>query len=196
MSWIVTFMAAVLTTLVGVLAGSALGNRSQQRQWSRDRQADACAQVLRESSNVVIELAKLSVQRIEATPDGSSLSSTIDWQPWNEALAMICLVADHDIVEAAQAIDAEIWPVHQVVKRGWIVDADWPRLQRPIEARREDFVNVARRRFAASGQPVRRITGKPAANDPRWYFRRSDFGIDQGQTARDPRPATEPNTTT
>jgi hypothetical protein len=195
MSWIVTFMAAVLTTLVGVLAGSALGNRSQQRQWSRDRQADACAQVLRESSNVVIELAKLSIQRVEATPDGSSLPSMINWQPWNEALAMICLVADHDIVEAAQAIDAEIWPVHQVVKRGWTVDADWPRLQRPIEARREEFVNVARRRFAASGPSVSRITGKPAPNDPRWQFRRSDFGFDQDQAAREPSAAAEPDTT-
>lgn len=42
----------------------------------------------------------------------------MDWKAWNEALAMIVLVADHQIVEAAQAIDAQIWPVHQQIKRG------------------------------------------------------------------------------
>jgi hypothetical protein len=74
-------------------------------------------QVLRESSNVMIELALLLNDRtIEVAPDGSIVPSLMDWRPWNEALAMVCLVADHDIVEAAQAIDEEIWPVHQRIK--------------------------------------------------------------------------------
>ena len=41
---IITTIGAVLTTLLGVCAGSVLSNRTQQRQWTRDRQADACAQ--------------------------------------------------------------------------------------------------------------------------------------------------------
>jgi len=71
MALILTTVGAVLTTLLGVLVGSAVSNRSQIRQWSRDRQADACAQVLRESSNVMIELADLNGQRVEPAPDGS-----------------------------------------------------------------------------------------------------------------------------
>ena len=39
MTVIITTIGAVLTTLVGVLVGSVLSSRSQQRQWSRDRQA-------------------------------------------------------------------------------------------------------------------------------------------------------------
>lgn len=66
MGLILTTIGAVLTTLLGVLAGSALSNRSQTRQWSRDRQADACAQLLRESSNVMIELAGLDGQQMTA----------------------------------------------------------------------------------------------------------------------------------
>jgi hypothetical protein len=100
MALILTAVGAVLTTLLGVLVGSALSNRSQARQWSRDRQADACAQVLRGSSNVMIELAGLNGQGVEPAPDGVRIRTSIDWKPWNEALAMVNLVADHDIVEA------------------------------------------------------------------------------------------------
>jgi hypothetical protein len=178
MGLIVTSIGAVLTTLIGVLVGSALSSRSQQRQWSRDRQADACAQILRESSNVLIEFAVLSGQQIEEAPDGSPVPTRMDWRPWNEALAMISLVADYDIVEAAQAIDAEFWPIHVQIKRGWIRDRDWPRSRNPIDARRQDFVNIARKHFAASGPPLRRLTGRPAADDPFWKFRRSDFSLD------------------
>ena len=181
MALIVTSIGAVLTTLVGVLVGSALSSRSQQRQWSRDRQADACAQVLRESSNVMIELAILNGQAITPAPEGGWVPATMDWRPWNGALAMICLVANHDMVEAAQAIDAEFWPIHAQVKRGWTNDGDWPKLRDKVESRCENFVNVARRHFAASGPPLRRLTARPAADDPFWKFRRSDFTLDQSQ---------------
>jgi hypothetical protein len=179
MGWVVTSIGAVLTTLVGILVGSILGNRSQQRQWSRDRQADACAQVLRESSNVMIELGKQSSKRIEAAPDRISVPSQIDWRPWNEALAMVALLANHDIVEAAIAIDAEFWPAHVQIKRGWTSDGDWPKLRSHIETRREDFVNVARKYFAASGPRLSRLTGKPSADDAFWEFRRSYYSPDR-----------------
>ncbi len=70
MTVVVTSIGAVLTTLLGVLAGSILSSRSQQREWSRDRQADACAQILRESSNVLIELAGLTWHPPDPAPDG------------------------------------------------------------------------------------------------------------------------------
>jgi hypothetical protein len=185
MTVIITTIGAVLTTLVGVLVGSVLSSRSQQRQWSRDRQADACAHVLRESSSVLIEFNRLTRQSIQPAPDGARVPTPMDWKAWNEALAMIVLVADHDIVEAAQAIDAQIWPVHQRIKRGWIPDGGWLELRDSVEARRQDFVNIARKHIAAPGPPLRRLTGRPAADDPFWEFRRSYFspGNPDGGTA-------------
>jgi len=44
----------------------------------------------------------------------------LEWRPWNEALAVIDLVADFQIVAAAHEIDAQIWRAHQQVKRGWV----------------------------------------------------------------------------
>jgi hypothetical protein len=114
----VTTVGAVLATLLGVLVGSILSSRSQSEQWSRDRQADACAQVLRESANLLIEFAKLVWQQPAPAADGANVPTPMDWRPWNGALAMIDLVADQPIVEAARVIDEQVWLVHQQVKRG------------------------------------------------------------------------------
>jgi hypothetical protein len=177
-SLIITTASAVLTTLLGVLVGGVVANRSQKRHWSRDRQMEACAQVLRESSNVLIELAAANGQRVNPTPEQLAhpvpgLPTLIDWRPWNEALAMVNLVADHDIVEAAHAIDAEIWPIHLQIKAGVVREGDWFALRDKIESRRREFVNVARGRLASAGPPLRRLTGRPSPDDPVWELRRS-----------------------
>jgi hypothetical protein len=187
-----TTVGAVLTTLLGVCAGSVLSNRSQQRQWSRDRQADACAQVLRESSNVLIELNRMTRETIQPVADGVRVPTSMDWKAWNEALAMIALVADHQIVEAAQAIDAQIWPVHQQIKRGWIPEGGWFMVRDAIDDRRRDFVNIARKRLAPSGPPLRRLTGRPSSSDPFWELRRSYFSRDGKAAATVPAAAHEP----
>lgn len=106
---IVTPLGAVLATVVGVWVGSFLGSRSQQQWWwSRDRQADACAQVLRESSNLVTALERLYIERRSPADEGVLLPHGIDIVAWNDALSMVGLVADHDVVEAARAIDSQI----------------------------------------------------------------------------------------
>jgi hypothetical protein len=171
----VSAVGAVLATLLGVLAGSLLSNRSQSRQWSRDRQADACAQVVRESSNLLIEFTKLVWQPPDPAADGMNVPTPIDWRPWNEALTVLDLVADHAIVEAAHAVDEQIWLVHQQVKRGWVPVGGWIALRDLVDARQQDFVNIARRRLAADGPPLRRLTGRPPADSPVWEFRRSHF---------------------
>lgn len=61
---IITTAGAVATTLLGVLVRGAVGSRSQQRNWSLTGQADARAQILRESSKVLIELANTNGQRV------------------------------------------------------------------------------------------------------------------------------------
>jgi hypothetical protein len=132
---IITTAGAVLITLLGVLVGGAVSNRSQQRNWSRDRQADACAQVLRESPSLLIELAAMNAKRLKSKPkrrpDAQCLPTPIGWKPWNEALAMMNLIADHDIAEAAHAIDAEIWPAHLQIKHGLTCGGDACDISRP-----------------------------------------------------------------
>jgi hypothetical protein len=178
----ITTVGAVLATLLGVLVGSMLSSRSQSEQWSRDRQADACAQVLRESANLLIEFAKLVWQQPPPVADGANGPTPIDWRPWNGALSMIDLVADHAIVEAAHAIDEQVWLAHQKVKRGWVADGEWMAAREPIEARLQDFVNIARSRLAVKGPPLHRLTGRPSHDSPVWNFRRSYFSGD-GQNA-------------
>jgi hypothetical protein len=188
-SLIITTTGAVLTTLLGVLVGGVVSNRSQRRHWSRDRQMEACAQVLRESSNVLIGLAAANGQRVNPTPEQrahpvAGLPSLVDWRPWNEALALVNLVADHRIVEAAHAIDAEIWPVHMKIKAGVLRDGDWFGLRDEIESRRCEFVNVARQHLASAGPPLRRLTGRPAPDDPLWELRR--LYVPQGENREQP----------
>jgi hypothetical protein len=45
--------------------------------------------------------AELDGRQVEPAPDGVRIRSPIDWKPWNEALAMVNLVADHEIVVVA-----------------------------------------------------------------------------------------------
>ncbi len=173
-SWslVITSVGAVATTLLGVLVGGAVGNRSQQRNWSRDRQADACAQILRESSKVLIELASMNGRRVTPrpgqAPEPPGLPTPIDWRPWNDALDSVNLLADSQIADAAQAIDGEIWPVHLQIKNGQIKEGDWYPLRDKIEAQRRAFVNIARSHLGSSGPPLQRLGGRPGPDDPIW----------------------------
>lgn len=158
---IVTTTSAALTTLLGVVTGAALSRRSQQRQWSLDRQTNACMAVLRESSALLVALSVLSGRC-------SSSSAAPDWRTWNEALAEVSLVADHNIVEAANALDEEIWRVHLELKRGPSPADNWFALRERIEASRRAFTEQVRQRLTSPGPPLRRLTGRPAPDDPVW----------------------------
>ncbi|WP_143118470.1 hypothetical protein [Actinomadura madurae] len=175
MSLFITTVGAVLTTLLGVIVGGALSHRLQQLQWSRDRRAEVCALVLRESSNVLVELGKVNGRRMPPAEEGVCIPTPLDWRPWNEALAMVALIADHEVVEAAQEIDAAFWPVGLQVARGWTSDTDWFALRDGIEAKRREFVNIAQTRLAAPGPPLVRLTGRPSSDDQIWELRRSSF---------------------
>jgi hypothetical protein len=163
-----------VTTLLSVLVGGRVSSRSQQRHWFRDRQAEACARVLRESSNVLIELGAMNGRRVNrpeyALPD---MAIEIDWRPWNEALAMVNLLADTPIVEAALAIDTEIWPAHLKVKACVLREGEYLPLRDKIEAKRLAFINVARKHLESAHQPLHRASGRPHDGDPVWELDRS-----------------------
>ncbi|MFK0114176.1 hypothetical protein [Streptomyces sp. NPDC091217] len=164
MSTIVTAGSAVLTTLLGVVAGAYVSSRTQRVQRSWDRQTDACAEILRESAAVLIALARLARDAA-----GSPISvSNVDWRPWNDALAMVSLVADHDVADAAHAIDEQIWMAHLTLTRRTSAPDQWFALRDAVEDRRKSFTEIARRRLDVPGPVPRRLHGRPDTNDPIW----------------------------
>src|ERR1035438_9252711 len=94
---------------------------------------------------------------------------------------MVNLVADHEITEAAQAIDAEVWPVHLQIRNGMTADGDWYALRDKVEARRRDFVNIARKRLSSAGPPLRRRTMMVAVT---WAAYRAWAALPRGVTMR------------
>ncbi|WP_162795826.1 hypothetical protein [Nonomuraea lactucae] len=193
-SWtlIIAPLGAMIATLLGVVVGGNVSNRSQQRHWLRDRQMEACAQILRESSNVTIEL---SMMHGHCSPPGTA-PAALDWRPWNEALAMVNLIGAKEIVEAAHTIDTVIWRIHIQVKAGLATGAEWFPMRDRIEAQRREFVNVVRRHLAAH-EPLASLGGRPASDDPIWdsHWRRAvvpdeKAGQQQAVTSR-PEPNSE-----
>ncbi|MET9652163.1 hypothetical protein ABZZ44_18120 [Streptomyces sp. NPDC006460] len=159
---------AVVTTLIGVFAGSVVSRRAQDRHWVRDQVSATCARVLRESSGLLVDLSDMEAGRPDSVPQGVVLPTTIDWRPWNEALSMVNLVADKDIAEAAHALDEQIWRLHTMVKRGLTPEENWLVLRSGIESAQNDFITVARRRLSRAGDPLQRFSGRPAPDDPIW----------------------------
>ncbi|MEU0633701.1 hypothetical protein [Streptomyces sp. NPDC005989] len=162
--FIVTTVGTAATTLLGVAAGTVLTSRSQRNHWAHGRQADACAEVLRESSGLLIALAGATPGALQRP----AAPGVVDWKPWNEALAGVALIADRQIVEAAHAIDKEFWNTHIALQRGLAAPEDWFALRDAIDRRREAFTAVARRCITHSSAGVQRLGGRPAPDDPIW----------------------------
>ncbi|MEU1202386.1 hypothetical protein ABZ446_40070 [Streptomyces sp. NPDC005813] len=165
-TFIATTSSAALTTLLGVVAGSFVSNRTQRGQRSWERQTDACAQVLRESAAILVALARLA-KETRAQPAGTTVSA-VDWRPWNDALAVVSLVADHEVAHSAHSIDEEIWRTHIALTREASTQDQWFALRDRIEGRRRSFTEVARRRLAVPGPIPRRLHGRPDPRDPVW----------------------------
>lgn len=166
-------VAAVIAALSGVLVGGRIAYRSQREHWSRDQHLDAYARVLRESSSLLIEFATL--RRADSASVDSAVLSRFDWKPWNEALAMVSLVAPVAVVNAAHAIDDEVWQLSTRMKAGEMTDDEWLRRRDLVESRRRAFVNEARKELApaSSESSIPRLSGRPSADDPLWSRRRT-----------------------
>ena len=153
-----------VATLVGVLVGGAISSRAQTRHWTLTTQAEACAGVLREYTQVSMALSRASYDRA-LRPEGKPVA---DWAPWNQALAVLNLVADHRIVAAAHQIDALFWEVNLRVGRGELEGPDWLAARDRMETARLGFVNTARQLLARPGPELHRLQGRPDTSDPVW----------------------------
>lgn len=149
---IVSTGGAIVAALAGVAAGAVLTGRSQTRQWFRDEQLRACADILRESTRILLEYEVASRKHRK---------QQVDWAPWNEALAVISIVGDQSIVEAAVRIDASFWPTSSRIDSLDVGDDEWGALRDHIESLRLDFINTSRRVLGRSGAPLQQILGRP-----------------------------------
>ena len=52
-------VSGAVVTLLGVMVGGAVTNRSQRLHWLRDKRIEACAELLRESTSMQIRLHQL-----------------------------------------------------------------------------------------------------------------------------------------
>jgi hypothetical protein len=142
-----------IVTLVGVVTGGVLTSRSQRRQWLRDKQVDACAVVVQESTTV--QLALLQQWKYQRLPD---------WTAWNQALAMIWLVGTVQIREAAKQMDRAFWFCGTQIKRGQLTSEDaWSQHRDAMELARRDFINAARSDPICAGDVVQDV---PVARPP------------------------------
>jgi hypothetical protein len=81
---------------------------------------------------------------------------------------MVNLVADQDVVEAAHALDEQIWRMHIAIRRGPTTAEGWVVMRSRVESAQRDFVTVARRRLSVAGDRLRRLSGRPDTADPVW----------------------------
>lgn len=65
--------SGAVVTLLGVAAGGVIAGRSQRQQWTRDKQLDACAELVQESTRMQLALLQHWRGGIAA-----------DWTAWNQ----------------------------------------------------------------------------------------------------------------
>lgn len=144
-------LVGVAVTLVGVASGAALTSVTQTRHWSRDKQIAACTAIIVESTRVQLALWRQWRDQ-----------HRVNWAPWNEALAVICLISNPVVVEAAARMDEVFWHNSDQLDSGESsTEAAWLAATERMESARLNFINVARKhvidsKVAISDFPVRR----------------------------------------
>ncbi|MBO0823762.1 MAG: hypothetical protein J2P27_07860 [Actinobacteria bacterium] len=163
---LVSGASGAVVTLVGVVTGSVIASRSQRRQWLRDKQVDACAVVVQEST--AMQLALLRQRKLP--------QQRLDWTAWNQALAMIWLVGTPGVREAAKQMDRAFWLCGAQIKSGLLAAEDaWVEQRDAMELARRDFINAARREPVGERQAVSDVpVARPPLTEIRQMLRSPD----------------------
>ena len=159
-SWtvIVSTAGGVVTTLLGVVVGGLLGRRSQDRHWLKDTKASAYRALLREYTRAEFDVRRAYLGVLEATE--------VDWARWGAAVTELSLVADDEVVAAAQGISDILVQMDRYVHSGQRDEDQWQRLQHALVDAQMAFVNTARRSLSRS-QPVLTVrVGGPLIIEP------------------------------
>jgi hypothetical protein len=97
----------------------------------------------------------------------TSSADFVDWGPWNEALGVLSLMSDREILDSAIALDRVMWEVTLGLRGGGVDWANWRTSLDRLEAARLEFVNVTRRTLGKKGA-ASRLTGRPSPDDQVW----------------------------
>lgn len=150
-------VTGAIVGLCGVFIGSALTTRAQRRHWTRDKQIETCTTIITESTHT--QLALLDAWKQRGKPD---------WTAWNQALAVVWLVNDPEVIEAAASMDRIFWLSSSQINNDQVRgDDDWIRLRNQMEQSRLDFINVARIRIVGfkKGVDQRPVSRPPLSRD-------------------------------
>jgi len=131
---VVSSAAGALVTLLGAITGGVIASRSQRRHWIRDKQVDACAAIVAESTS-----AELAMRRLWRRQE------KVDWKPWNQALALVSLVGAPEAIAAAEKMDATFWrSTLRMRDIGEFDENSWSEIVQELRSARMTFINVTR----------------------------------------------------
>ena len=130
---------------MGVVVGALLGRRSQDRHWLKGTKASAYRALLREYTRAEFDVRRAYLGTLPATE--------VDWARWGAAVTELSLVADDEVVTAAQAISDILVQMDQYVHSGQHDEDQWQPLQHALVEAQMGFVNSARRSVSRS-QPA------------------------------------------
>ncbi|MFE0172277.1 hypothetical protein ACFWZ2_08150 [Streptomyces sp. NPDC059002] len=156
-AYVISSAGGVATTLLGVVAGGLLGRRTQTRHWLTDTKATAYAAVLREYTRVEFGLRLAYFDRRPAE---------VDWAAWSEALTSLSLIAEDEVIMAANDLAQAIAVVGEHAHRGTQDSEQWQRLQTRLAEAQLAFVNAARRSLDRKQPPARARLGGPFIPEP------------------------------
>jgi hypothetical protein len=103
---LVTTAAGALFATVGVMVGSIVSSKAQDRQWLRDKQLAAYDELLCQYARFTMDLKRAH---------GDRRPKNYDWAEWSAALVSASLVAPDDVAAAIDGFGRAIDPFLAVV---------------------------------------------------------------------------------
>jgi ribosomal protein L39E len=162
-SWVpivVSSAGAAVVTLLGAVTGGAIAGHSQRRHWTRDKQIEACTAIASESTRTQLALRRLWRR-----------GEKVDWNGWNQALALISLVGTPALIASADEMDAVFWrSTSRMEEVAEFDEVAWADIVQEMEAARLSFINVARREIIGISAELERLPiARPAMPKNRLY---------------------------
>jgi len=149
-SWILVVASsagAAAVTLLGAVTGGSIASRTQRQHWTRDKQVEACTAIASESTRTQLALRRLWRR-----------GEKVDWNGWNQALALISLVGTPTLIAAADKMDAVFWSSTARMDNAGAFDAGiWAEIVQQMEAARVAFINGARREIVGFSAQLERL---------------------------------------
>src|SRR5699024_6430351 len=93
------------------------------------------------------------------------------WAAWNRALTGVSFVCLPAVVDAAYALDEELWRADWAIRGGTTGQREWLERRRSVEAARAALILAVRRATSPRFRTQVRTSGRPADTDPMWTSR-------------------------